>query len=373
MNRQQSDPRIKAVARRAYRVALALLVMATFQASGRFEGTPRVFYGGARPGDVGGPLVKVKRLQAYFPQHLWTYNLVYLLSNAPYLPGAAIGLLKGRGVPLVLNQNGVFYPGWYDGDWRGQNAIMAEGYHKADHVFWQSDFCRRAANQFLGERAGPGEVLFNAVDIDRFSPPDQPRDTGGPFRFLLTGKIGAHLAYRLVSTIAGLSIARASGLDAQLIVAGWTAPEAKAAALAKAEAVGLPDDAVAFTGPYTQAEAPAIYHGADAYVMTKYLDPCPNTVLEAMACGLPIVFSASGGVPELVGADAGVGVPVPEAWDCIHEPDTARLGEAMLAVAEQRDGMGRAARARAEACFDIRTWIARHRAVFLSLLEHGNR
>ena len=68
----------------------------------------RVFYGGARSGDLGGPLVKVKRLKRSFPEHLWKYNLVYVLSNAPYLPDASLRLLKARGVPIVHNQNGVF-------------------------------------------------------------------------------------------------------------------------------------------------------------------------------------------------------------------------------------------------------------------------
>ena len=61
---------------------------------------PRVFYGGARAGDIGGPLVKVKRLAAHFPEHPWGFNLVYNLSGAPYLPAAALGKLFGSLNPL---------------------------------------------------------------------------------------------------------------------------------------------------------------------------------------------------------------------------------------------------------------------------------
>ena len=63
---------------------------------------------------------------------------------------------------MVHNQNGVFYPAWYEGDWQRQNEVMAHSYHLADYVFWQSEFCRRTANMFLGKRKGPGEVLYNA-------------------------------------------------------------------------------------------------------------------------------------------------------------------------------------------------------------------
>ena len=40
--------------------------------------------------------------------------------------------------------------------------------------------------------------------------------------------------------------------------------------------------------------------------MLKYKDPCPNSVIEAMSCGLPILYSNSGGLPELVNNRCGV-------------------------------------------------------------------
>lgn len=359
------DPLLKSLLRSGWRAALLARTLAATPVSGG-GGAPRVFYGGARSGNVGGPLVKVKRLKEYFPEHTWTFNLVYALSNAPYLSAAALDWLRLRKVPIVLNQNGVFYPGWYAGDWRGMNAAMARAYHRADHVFWQSDFCRRAANRFLGERQGPGEILFNAIDTRRFCPAEARPEH--PFTFLLSGKIDAHIAYRLEATIAGLAAARNAGLDARLAIAGWVADAARATADDLIARLGL-RDAVDFSGAYTQEDAPAVYQSADAYVMTKYLDPCPNTVLEAMACGLPVLYSASGGVPELVGTDAGVGLPLAEDWEAIHAPTAEAIGEGMLAVAAAAGAMSVAARARAVARFDIAPWIDRHAQVFRSLLE----
>lgn len=330
----------------------------------RSREVPRVFYGGARSGNLGGPLVKIKRLQQHFPPCRWSYNMAYLLSNAPYLPGPALDWLKLNRIPLVLNQNGVFYPGWYAGDWQGQNAIMAEAYHRADHVFWQSEFCRRSADKFLGQRSGNGEVLFNAIDTDHFSPARRPADR--PLTFLVTGKIGIHLGYRLTSTIEGFALACRSGLDARLNIAGWVEDVAGVRAMV---AKYCDADKVRILGPYTQETAPAIYTDADVYVMTKYLDPCPNTVIEAMACGLPILYSASGGVPELVGDEAGIGLPVPEDWERIHVPPAVAIAEGMLRIADMKQPMGQAARARAETHFDIRNWIDRHRMVFNKLLQ----
>jgi glycosyltransferase involved in cell wall biosynthesis len=365
-NGQMTESALKAIARKAYRLTRGMQAAVNCLLPKRAGLT--VHYGGARVGDVGGPLVKVKRLSEHFPDHPLGFNLVYLLSNAPYLPAPALRLLKARGIPIVTNQNGVFYPGWYAGDWQTPNRIMGEAFHAADWVFYQSEFCRRAAGKFLGVRSGPGEVLYNAVDTGRFRPLPR-RGAREPFIFLITGKIGDHLSYRLESTIAGLAAARTQGLDARLRIAGTVDPGARRTADALAERLGV-INCLSFTGRYRQEDAPSIYGAADAYVMTKYNDPCPNTVLEALACGLPVLYSDSGGVPELVGSDAGIGLDCGgESWDRPLVPTTEAIAVGMMKIAQAPDAFASAARQRAVERFDIGHWLDRHRAVFAQLLE----
>ena len=241
-------------------------------------------------------------------------------------------------------------------------------------MFYQSKFCQLAADQFLGERAGPGEVLYNALDTEYFSPASKSRaimkyEARRKFEFLLTGKIGQHLYYRLESTLAGLKVARDAGLDACLHVAGWVDPQAQRYAEQQVAILGL-EKSVRFSGPYTQEQAPEIYRMADAYVMTKYNDPCPNTVLEALACGLPVLYSNTGGVPELVGADAGIALACAthDPWGLPVVPDAKEIGAGMLAIAERCSEFSVAARQRALERFDIVHWINRHREVFEQLL-----
>lgn len=353
------------IARQGYRLANGAATLAALTVARR-RSPVRVNYGGARSGDGGGPLVKARLLKQHFPETRAGFSLVYLLSNALYLPDMVIAAIRARGIPIVLNQNGVFYPAWYPAGWEVENARMAAAYHKASHVFWQSEFCRRCADRFLGERRGPGEVLFNATDVSRFSP-RTTEPPARPFTLLLSGKIGTSTSYRLTSSIDGLAAARKCGIDAALTIAGAIDAAVEAEARAQVATLGL-DAAVRFTGPYSGKDAPEIYRSADAYLITKHNDPCPNVVLEAMASGLPVLYSASGGVPELVGRDAGVGLPVEESFDRVVVPEATAIAEGLARLVAEHRPMAEAARARAVEKFGLGGWIARHSAVFEQLV-----
>ncbi|MCX8502804.1 MAG: glycosyltransferase family 4 protein [Beijerinckiaceae bacterium] len=363
-NAKRANSTIMAALRAAYSSKLLLNSIFNLRLKGG-DDVPRVFYGGARSGNLGGPLVKVQRLKQFYPEYKWNYNLVYCLSNAPYLPDAALDILRIRGIPIVHNQNGLFYRAWYEGDWMRQNARMARTYHQARHVFWQSEFCRRSADKLLGSRIGSGEVLYNAVDTEHFRPIG--RIPNAKTTLLLTGKIDDHMYYRVDSTLRGLATAVNHGFDGVLNIAGWIAPLVRSRSDTLAAELGIVQR-VKYLGPYTQNDAPRIYSDADIYIMTKHNDPCPNAVLEAMACGLPVVHSISGGVPELV-ANTGAGVIVPEDFERIHVPAPNALSDAIMFAAANQGELSVQARRRAVECFDISKWINRHSELFISLLK----
>jgi glycosyltransferase involved in cell wall biosynthesis len=62
--------------------------------------------------------------------------------------------------------------------------------------------------------------------------------------------------------------------------------------------------------PVPSEELAELLRAHDLYVAPSLDDPCSNALLEALACGLPAAFAASGGHPELVGA---AGLPFSEA------------------------------------------------------------
>jgi glycosyltransferase involved in cell wall biosynthesis len=95
-------------------------------------------------------------------------------------------------------------------------------------------------------------------------------------------------------------------------------------------------------------DIPVVLSTADIHVSASWHESFPNNILEAMCAGLPVVATATGGVPEQV-ADGLTGILVPA-----RNPKA--LSEAVLALAhdrERRQAMGRAGRERVEREFPI--------------------
>lgn len=331
----------------------------------------RVYYGRDRlphRGEVAhGGTIKLQALADVFDNSPRDFNVLYLGSST--MPDDALVLVRlarRRHASFVWNQNGVAYLGWHGPGWERTNRPRARLLSEADHVIYQSEFCKLSSDRFYGKAPAASEVLHNPVDTKRFTPRSGPRATNG-LTLLLGGK--QYQRYRLEAALETLRLLPGS---VRLTVTGdlcWDADRRRCrqGADALVRELGL-ESRVEFTGPYRQQDAPELFRGGDILLHTKYNDPCPTVVLEAMASGLPVVYSASGGTPELVGGQAGIGVPAPLDWERDHPPDAEQLAEAVHELGERLDEASEAARARAES-FDVRAWIERHRQLFEELLR----
>jgi glycosyltransferase involved in cell wall biosynthesis len=320
----------------------------------------RVFYGHDRvpePGDaVAGGSAKIQRLAARFPNHPDDFSIAYLGSNwVPRDLGPLLRYLRRRHVPLVVNQNGVGYPGWAGSDTDAVNRPLRALLAAADHVLYQSEFCKRAADEWVGPCAGSWEVLYNAVDVSRFMPAERPPEDGP---VLLLGGDQTQ-AYRLELALETLAALVPSQTGARLLVTGRVLPPLEPAVAR----LGL-EGRVHALGRYSQADAPELFRRAHVLLHTKVNDPCPSVVIEAMATGIPVVYARSGGVPELVGDDAGVGVPHPDGFERDEPPSADALADAVARVLGSLRDYGAAARARAVERFSLEPWLDRHAELF---------
>lgn len=350
---------------RAGRYARAAVRWARLLAPGRAEAGVRVFYGFDQlPGEgeaVAGGTGKFQRLQARFPSSPSDFTLLYLGSSA--LPRDLRPLLRlssRRDAPIVVNQDGVGYPGWAGAKTEDVNRPLRRALLAADHVLYQSVFSKRSSDEFLGEPRGRWEVLHNAVDVDHFTPAVHA-PAAGPV--LLLGGDQTQ-AYRLDLALRTFALVLSRSPEARLLVAGRlvSSPDALLAEL------GL-RQRVEFVGRYTQRDAPALFRSAHVLLHTKVNDPCPTVVVEAMACGLPVVYPASGGTVELVGDEAGVGVPHPDGWERDEPPAPEAMAEAVDHVLARLPAYGSAARSRAVERFALRPWLDRHAELFAQLVS----
>lgn len=335
---------------------------------------PRISYGLWRmpaPGEfVSGGLVKFAWLQRELPHFPTCFNILYLSSSKlPQDWSDIVRLAQRKRAKLVWNQDGVAFPAWAGPGWESINRPMAEILHRADHVFYQSGFCKNSADVFLGARNRGTEILYNPVDVDCFS----PRAFELPYRPLILLAAGTvRSRKRFASAVGTLAALAKRGVDARLIFAGrleWDPDER----VVKREASDIllksgVADRIQPPASYLRSEAPSIFRSAHILLHTKVHDPCPTVVLEAMASGLPVAHMDSGGVPELVGKEAGVAVHDPSNWEVEVEPDSLSLADAVAQIADSYDDYSRAARARAVERFGLDRWIARHREVFQELL-----
>ena len=329
-----------------------------------FQGV-RVFYGHDRvpaPGQrAAGGTAKAQKLNARFPNSPTGFSILYLGST--WLPRDLRPLLafaRRRGIPVVVNQDGVGYPGWAGEETEAVNRPLRRALQAADHVLYQSEFSQRSSDLFLGAPRGSWEVLPNAVDVSHFTPAAAV-PSGGPV--LLLGGDQTQ-AYRLELALRTLAALRARHPDARLLVSGRLVSPVEPLV----DELGL-RGFVELVGTYPQRNAPAVFRRAHLLLHTKVQDPCPTVVLEAMAAGLPVVHPASGGTVELVGDEGGIGVPHPDGWERDEPPAPEALADAVERVLADRAAYAAAARARVVERFSLEPWLERHSELFSELVS----
>ena len=144
-------------------------------------------------------------------------------------------------------------------------------------------------------------VIYNGIDLEDFHPALRDRHRSGQRARL--GIAADEMTYLLVGSgferkgVPRLleAFARLRDKRSRLLVVG--ADRRIGALLRRADALGL-GGRVRFAGP--QDEVRPWYAAADCFVLPTLYDPFPNAALEALACGLPVITSASCGAAELI-------------------------------------------------------------------------
>jgi glycosyltransferase involved in cell wall biosynthesis len=246
---------------------------------------------------------KVKGLRALFRllPYLWRIwslvgrvDVIHLMANSGWswqlfaAPVIWIGWLRGR--PVIVNYRGGDAREYMAGSFAWVKPSMA----KASKLVVPSGFLQQVFSEFGIASA----IIPNIIDLETFYPVPRvaiPASTGAPFTIVITRNLepiyGLDTAIRAI----GLAIERINTI--QLKIAGSGPQQDELEQLVQTLDLG---SKVTFLGRLGRKEIVELYQCADVMLNPSRVDNMPNSILEALACGIPVISTNVGGVPFMV-------------------------------------------------------------------------
>jgi glycosyltransferase involved in cell wall biosynthesis len=242
------------------------------------------------------------------------------------------------------------------------NAILAMIRRRlADRVVYQSQFARNWWQTVHGPVQTPGRVIYNGVDLEEFNPDGPQHRPDDRIRLLLVeGHLRGGYEHGLVNAVQLTRMLNQQGKKkVELVVAG-DVPESLH------QKVQQPGESwINWTGIIPQGQIPELDRSAHILFSADLNAACPNAVIEAMACGLPVIAFATGSLPELVDGDAGMVVPYGSNYWKLESPDIRGLADAFNQVLAGGEKYRLGARERAETTFGLDRMVEQYLNVLL--------
>ena len=185
------------------------------------------------------------------------------------------------------------------------SPLIRQALHRMDHVIAVSSELQSILIERFGIKASRISVCFNGIEPQRFCLRDQEQ---------ARRRLALPLNRRLMVNVARLSpekqhevlfeaITKCPRQDFQLHVVGGGPLEQKLKTVVRA--AGL-ENRVFLEGSVGRDQLPDWFVAADHFCLSSAHEGCPVVILESLACGVPIVSTRVGAVPDLVGEGEGV-------------------------------------------------------------------
>ena len=284
-----------------------------------------------------------------------TIDAVLVIGGTRNLPG--LYRARRRGVRIVQRLNGM---NWIHRKRRTglKHALRAEygnlllnfiRTRLAERIVYQSNFARGWWERVYHPAGATSSVVYNAVNLGEYTPEGPSDRPSNCYRLLLVeGSLGGGYELGLDTAIclAGL-LHHEYHLPVELQIVGQASRSLQAAAQAKSP---VP---LAFRGKVPGDQIPSIDRSAHLLFAADLNAACPNSTIEALACGLPVVAFDTGSLPELVTGEAGRVVPYGgDPWE-LEPPDAGGLAQGAAQVLREQERFRQGARRRAEEAFGL--------------------
>ena len=215
-------------------------------------------------------------------------QLMHLMANSGWswhlFAAPAIWIAAMRGVPVVVNYRG----GEAETFLRSSARWVRWSMRRAAALAVPSGFL----DAIFRSHGMTPRVLPNIVDLDRYA----PATDRVPGRHVIVTR-NLEPIYDNASALRALAQLRRLVPDATMTIAGSGPEEGALKRLAGKLGVS---DAVRFAGQLDREQMAVLYRSADVVLNPSRVDNMPNSLLEALASGVPVVSTNVGGVPYMV-------------------------------------------------------------------------
>jgi sugar transferase (PEP-CTERM/EpsH1 system associated) len=274
----------------------------------------------------------------------------------------AVAAAKLAGVPVVIHSEHGYEVDMFAGLPMRRRLFRRAAYAMADAIFAVTrelrDFHARQA-WVRPERIG---VMYNGVDTQRFTPSPESRvamrkELGLPSDSFVIGAVGRLVPIKDHQTrLKAAALVSKNGIDARVLLVG-SGPERDRLQLLSASSL---EGRVCFAGD--SSRVPELLNAMDVFVLPSLNEGMSNTLLEAMACGLPALATNVGGNPEIIENNVN---------GCLFTPgDTAWLTEKLQVLARNPalvHQLGTAARNHAIETFSLSRMLESYRSFYLDI------
>ena len=214
----------------------------------------------------------------------------------------------------------------------------------ATNIIYQSEFSRTWWEDWYGKTRVSSSVIHNGVDLNVYSAGHDNIPSHPPYKLLLVeGSLGGGYEMGLDNAIRLTEILQQKhNLQVELMVVGKITDEHKTQVASK---TNIP---INWMGSVPRDRIPEIDRSAHLLFSADLNAACPNSVVEALACGLPVLSFDTGALKGLVPGDSGRVVPYGgNPWN-IDPPDVNSLADAAIDILQDQPKFRKSAREQAE-------------------------
>jgi glycosyltransferase involved in cell wall biosynthesis len=229
----------------------------------------------------------------------------------------------------------------------------------ADKVIYQSSFINQWWDDWYRPARVPSSVIINGVNLNQYTPNGLHERPSMHHRLLIVeGSMAGGLNSGLFHAVELTNqLSRKSKVE--LNIAG------RVDARTKSKLENQTAFRIHFMDSVKREQIPWLMRSSHVLFSAEVNPPCPNSVIEALACGLPVIGFDTGSLSELVQGDAGRLVPYGSNQWKLQPPDIHALVEASDEVLQDNERFRKSAREQAESNLSLDKMIDKYLEVLL--------